>query len=287
MKKISKAIIPIAGYATRSYPLNKAFLKAFMPVYHRGIMKPILFSLIEELDEAGIEEIYLVIDPGMINTIDKAFQPLPYLIANEADKAYEEKINRIGKKIKYIMQVSKLGLGHATSLIEPYLEPDESYLMLLGDTYFEAKDVPCIKQVIEAYEEYETAILGLKVIEEDQLSKFGVSTGEFISSNIMLVKNTCEKPCIEYARDNLITAGNYYGNFGIFLMNPVTRNCLNDIIANRKKSNNEYQIMDAYQAALNDKVMGVIINGNAYDVGNQQDYIKVLKKTLGDSCDQN
>lgn len=116
-QSVKRAIIPVAGFGTRLYPATKGLKKDFVPVVDKdGTMKPAILVLLEQLDEAGIDQICLVIGAEERPFYEHFFSPLPeehLMKLGEEKRAYEERIAALGRKVTYVEQCDRLGFGHA------------------------------------------------------------------------------------------------------------------------------------------------------------------------------
>ena len=156
IKKIRKAVIPAAGLGTRVLPATKAQPKEMLVI----VDKPALQYLVEELVEAGIEEILIITGRNKVS-IENHFD-----YSYELEKTLEEKgkkdllkvVNNISEmsNIYYVRQKKPLGLGHAISRAEAFVG-DEPFVVLLGDdiiyTDRDKGQSPVTKQLIEKYNE--------------------------------------------------------------------------------------------------------------------------------------
>ncbi len=284
MHKIKKAIIPLAGLATRIYPMNKVTKKGFLPIIDLdGRIKPIILKLLEELDEAEIEEIYLIIGKNDKPLYDELFEGVNegvYKKLNIKDKEYEQKIIKIGKKIKYIIQEECLGFGHAVYLSKEYLQ-NEACILLLGDTIYKSKEKDsCVEQILKYYDEQENTIIALQELKEKDLKNYGTVYGFWDNkekTKISLQK-LIEKPSIEVARKELLMNGKFYGNFGEFVLTKDVFLELEKLMKISLQNNQEYQLMDALENVIKQgKVKGLMINGVSFDAGNIEAYKNVQR----------
>lgn len=283
MHKISKAIIPLAGLATRIYPMNKVSKKSFLPIIDKdGRIKPVILKLIEELDEAGIEEIYCIIgknDNEIYKKLFKKSDDLIYKKISESDKKYEQKIERISKKITYLVQEEPLGFGHAVYLAKQYIN-EEPCILILGDTIYKSNEEKnCIEQLLECYNKYNETIIALQELKEDDLKYYGTINGKKIEERLIELDTIVEKPTIDYAKKHLLLDGKFYGNFGEFILTKQVFSELELVISTKIEEGKEYQLMDAFENVIK-KVgaKGLIINGQSFDVGNIEAYKKVMRE---------
>lgn len=286
--KIKKAIIPVAGFGTRLYPISRAIKKAFMPINDQGIMKPIILKLVEELDASGIEEICLVIGRDDKEQFDaffkKSLQDENLKKLDKKTKEYEFNILRIGEKIKYVVQDEQKGFGHAVYLCKEFANNDP-VLMILGDTYYTSDtDQSCIEQMLSYYDESKRNIIAVGAIADDEIQNVGILTGNWENEEKtkISVKKLIEKPTIEYAKEHLLMDdGNCYGNFGLWVINHYVFDQIGENIRNKITSKGEYQFVDALAQILDDiEVKALKIQGISHDVGNIKSYQKTLLSTI-------
>ena len=285
MHKITKAIIPVAGLATRMYPMNKVTKKAFLPIIDSdGRVKPVILKLLEELDKSGIEEIYLIIGKDDEHLYKKLFSKIDTKIYNKLDeenKLYEKNIQRIGTKVKYIVQSEQLGFGHAVYLARKYVK-DSPCILVLGDTIYKSyTQKSCVEQLLDFYDEYENVIIALHELKEEELKSYGTVYGKWdnYAKTKISLQTIVEKPSIKYAKENLLIDGKFYGNFGEFILNKELFDVLEEIVSLPIKEGEEYQLMDAFEKVIQrGHAKGIVINGKSYDAGNIEAYINVMRK---------
>lgn len=280
MHNVKKAIIPVAGLSTRVYPMNKITKKEFLPIYDSdGIVKPTILKILEDVYDAGIREIYLIIkkeDKPIYDQLFKAVDNSVYKKISEENRKYDKKIENIGKYITYIVQEESLGFAHAVYTARKYIK-DDPCILLLGDTFYESYEKSnLVEQLLEFYDHYPYPVIALMDIKEDELKNYGISFGKWIDPDqkVLNIEKITEKPSIEYARKNLLMDEKFLGNVGEWILTkPVF-----DAIEKGLKTNtmeNEYQVMDALQDVLNTtKVLGLKVNGISYDIGNIDSFVK-------------
>jgi len=292
--RVRKAIIPLAGFGTRMYPASRFVKKAFFPVIDEsGVAKPVIMCLLEELDEAGIEEIILIVGTDEVEQYKEHFSgtlndehlgKLP-----ERVREYERLIARIGKKIKYAVQEERRGFGHAVYQAKQYLEK-EPVLLLLGDFIYKSNlNLSCTLQTINAYRKSGGLLtVAIKEIPLDDVVHYGVLAGKFDSKRnyIMTVSEMTEKPTVEYAKDFLsvktkTNKSSYFATFGSYVLTPDVFDELEADIARHDKSgsNAEIQLTCALQKVLEKSGMaGVLVDGTSYDVGIPKAYLETVRE---------
>jgi UTP--glucose-1-phosphate uridylyltransferase len=262
MKKVKKAIIPAAGLGTRFLPATKAMPKEMLPI----VDKPTIQYIVEEAIESGIEDIIIVTGKGkraIEDHFDHAFE-LEQNLFEKGKLELLEKVRHSSKiaDIHYIRQKEPKGLGHAVNCAKKFIG-DEPFAVLLGDDIVQA-DKPCLKQLIEQYEETGSSIIGVQEVPEDQTSRYGIIDPISKAGNLYGVHNFVEKPRPGTAPSNLAIMGRYILTPEIFahLENQETG------------AGGEIQLTDAIQK-LNtlQSVFAYNFEGKRYDVGEKLGFI--------------
>ncbi|MBL8149825.1 MAG: UTP--glucose-1-phosphate uridylyltransferase GalU [Blastocatellia bacterium] len=207
MKKVRKAVYPAAGLGTRFLPATKSIPKEMLPL----VDKPLIQYVIEEAIESSIEQIILVTGRGK-QTIEDHFD-----ISFELEQALQERgkhetLAQLRKvyehvKLSYVRQRQALGLGHAV-LVSRDMVGDEPFAVMLPDDIIDA-ETPCLKQMMEVYETYQSPVIGVAEIDGPDISKFGVVSVEQIDEKVYKIKDMVEKPPYEQAPSNLAIIGRY------------------------------------------------------------------------------
>lgn len=259
MKKIRKAVIPVAGMGTRFLPATKAVAKEMLPI----VDKPTLQYIVEECVASGIEEILFITSPYkkiIEDHFDQSFELETRLEKNGKLKELEM-VKNISKlcKIYYIRQGEPLGSGHAIKLAKSFIG-DEPFAVLYGDDLMKY-EIPVLKQLIEVYEEKDCNVIGVQEIDRNLVYKYGVI--EFEQGD--KIKSIIEKPSIEEAPSNVVGLGRYIIKPEIF-----------EELENLKPSkNNEYQFTDAMLNLMKKQdFYACKFDATYFDTGNQLGYIK-------------
>jgi len=277
MKKITKAVFPVAGLGTRFLPATKAIPKEMLPI----IDKPLIEYAVEEAVNAGITEIIFITSHtkrAIEDHFDQNFE-LEEKLINSGKKDFVDKINRdIFQNIKftYVRQKSQNGLGDAI-LHSEHLIQDESFAIILADDLI-INNPSCISQLISAYDENQCSIIGLNEVPEHETDKYGMVSVEEPSSstNSFVLKDIIEKPKSN-APSNLAVVGRYVLSSKIF-----------KYLKNLKPSvGGEVQLTDAIKLMLNDEnVVGYLYEGKKFDCGSRHGYVNAIqylaKETLDD-----
>jgi UTP--glucose-1-phosphate uridylyltransferase len=266
MQKVRKAIIPAAGLGTRFLPATKAQPKEMLPI----VDKPTIQFIIEEAVASGIEDIIIVSGRGkraIEDHFDKSYE-LEETLAKKGKFDQLEEIQEISKlaNIHYIRQKEPLGLGHAIGCAKRFIG-NEPFAVLLGDDIVYSPEKPCIKQLIEVYERFNSSVLGVQQVPMEDVSKYGViskKNGE-IEEHCFHIDSLVEKPKLEDAPSNHAIMGRYILRPEIF-----------EILETQAPgAGGEIQLTDAIKE-LNDKQMVVAyeFSGVRHDVGDKFGFIK-------------
>jgi UTP--glucose-1-phosphate uridylyltransferase len=262
MKKVRKAIIPAAGLGTRFLPATKAMPKEMLPI----VDKPTIQYIVEEAIESGIEDIIIVTGKGkraIEDHFDHAFE-LEQNLFEKGKFDLLEKVKQSSKlaDIHYIRQKEPKGLGHAVNCAKKFIG-DEPFAVLLGDDIVQAEK-PCLKQLIEKYEETTASIIGVQQVPEDQTHRYGIIEPSSSFNNLYGVKNFVEKPKQGTAPSNLAIMGRY-------ILTPEIFTYLEE---QETGAGGEIQLTDAIQK-LNkyQRVFAYDFEGTRYDVGEKLGFI--------------
>lgn len=263
MKKIKKAIIPAAGLGTRFLPATKAQPKEMLPI----VDKPTIQYIVEEAVASGIEDIIIVTGrtkKSIEDHFDKSVE-----LEMELEKAGKDELLQIARSVSdianiyYIRQKEPKGLGHAILTARTFVG-NEPFAVLLGDDVISA-EVPCLKQMIEMYDTYNSTILGVQTVEHSQVSKYGIVDGKQISERVYKVNDMVEKPSIEQAPTNVAVLGRYIITPGIFKY----------LEKQEIGAGGEIQLTDALcKLAKEEKMYAYDFVGKRYDVGSKVGFLQ-------------
>lgn len=261
--KVRKAIIPAAGLGTRFLPATKAQPKEMIPI----VDKPTIQYIVEEAAAAGIEDI-LIISGRNKRAIEDHF-----------DKSYEleEELHRKGKQellsvvesisgianIHYIRQKEAKGLGHAIYCAKSFIG-EEPFAVMLGDDIVDSQ-TPCIKQLIDIYDEYQTTILGVQKVPPQEVSKYGIIGGTQIDERVYKVRELVEKPDAGQAPSNIAILGRY-------IISPRIFEFLEAAVPGK---NGEIWLTDALEKLMEKEAMYAYnFEGDRFDVGDRIGFLK-------------
>jgi UTP--glucose-1-phosphate uridylyltransferase len=266
MKKIRKAVIPVAGFGTRFLPATKSTPKEMMPL----IDKPIIHYIVEEAVKSGIETIIFVTGRHK-RAIEDYFDYYPeleqVLIKSGKEKEIEmlRQISNMAEFV-YIRQKQQLGLGHAV-LTAANLVGDEPFAVLLGDEIIKNDEKPGIKQLIDIYYQFGKSVIGAMEVSKEDVSKYGIVAGKEIINGIKLVESLIEKPSIEEAPSTTAIIGRY-------VLTPDVFDALKETPIGR---GGEIQLTDGLSKLREKEVIyAKDIEGIRHDTGNKLGYIEAI-----------
>lgn len=264
MNKVTKAVIPVAGFGTRFLPFTKAMPKEMLPI----IDKPTIQFIVEEAVSAGITDI-LIVTASHSNkqAIEDHFDSSKALeqVLIEKGKTIEMEIVRSISSlanIHYIRQKDAKGLGDAILCAETFVGND-SFAILLGDDIV-VSETPAIGQLVKAYTETGFSQMGVQVVAQNEVDKYGIvecaSEGDHV-----LMTDFVEKPEIAKAPSNKAVLGRY-------VLTPTIFSYLHN---QERGAGNEVQLTDAVKRMMEvEDVYACTFSGNRYDIGDKLGFLK-------------
>ncbi len=267
-KRVRKAVFPAAGLGTRFLPATKAQPKEMLPL----VDKPIIQYGVEEALASGCDQIIIVTGRGK-SAIEDHFD-----VSYELEKMLEERgktellavVRQISDMIHmaYVRQKEAMGLGHAV-LMARELVGDEPFAVILADDIVDA-EVPCLKQMIDIYNETGASVLATEVVEGKAISSYGVLDATPVPGrkDLFEVHDLVEKPKLEDAPSNLAIIGRYVLTPKIFELLESTQ----------LGTGGELQLTDGLKELLkHEKIYGYTFKGKRHDTG---DKLGMLKATV-------
>ncbi|MBN1584887.1 UTP--glucose-1-phosphate uridylyltransferase [Candidatus Uhrbacteria bacterium] len=265
MRKIRKAIIPVAGLATRFLPATKAQPKTMMTL----VDKPIIQYIVEEAVAAGIEQVIFVTGSNQ-NSIQDHFDSnfeLEHVLQQRGKLKELEEVVRTTNMAKFVYtrQHSPRGDGHAILMAKDLVE-NEPVVVMYGDDIFDAR-VPVTAQLIETYEKYGEPVIALYDVGRENVSKYGIAGGRMRDDRVMEVEGYVEKP-------NIGEAPSSYAGVARYVVTPE----LMAVLARQKGGfDGEIRLADAFTEYLSEglgKVAGRIVDARRYDCGDKTEFVK-------------
>ncbi len=264
MKKITKAVFPVAGLGTRFLPATKASPKEMMPI----VDKPLIQFAVEEAAAAGIRDMIFITGRGkraIEDHFDKAYELENELMLRGKSEMVDAIRNILPKHVNciFIRQTEALGLGHAVLCGKPAIE-NEPFAVLLAEDLIDA-DRPVIQQMIDAYAYYNCSVLGVQDVPLEDTRSYGIVAARPLSERVEKVDAIVEKPRPEDAPSTLAVVGRY-------VLTPRIFHYLENVTPG---SGGEIQLTDAISALLNEQqVLAYRYEGTRYDCGSKLGYLQ-------------
>ncbi|MDD2884298.1 MAG: UTP--glucose-1-phosphate uridylyltransferase GalU [Dechloromonas sp.] len=266
MKKIRKAVFPVAGMGTRFLPATKASPKEMLPI----VDKPIIQYAVEEAIAAGITDMVFVTGRSkraIEDHFDKAYELESELEARGKTQMLEFVRNLIPKHINciYIRQAEALGLGHAVLCAKPVIG-DEPFAVLLADDLLDG-DTAVIKQMSDTYDYYRCSVLGVQDVPREDTKSYGIVAARRVAERVEQVSAMVEKPKPEEAPSTLAVVGRY-------ILTPRIFHHLEQL---RPGAGGEIQLTDGIASLLSEEqVLAYRYEGTRYDCGSKLGYLKAM-----------
>jgi UTP--glucose-1-phosphate uridylyltransferase len=275
--RVRKAVFPAAGLGTRFLPATKAQPKEMLPL----VDKPIIQYGVEEALQSGCDQIIIITGRGK-QAIEDHFD-----VSYELEKMLEERkktdLLKIVRDISdmihtsYVRQKEALGLGHAV-LMARELVGNEPFAVLLADDVIDA-ETPCLKQMMQVFEETQCSVIATQVVEGAAISAYGVlkvkPADPRFGGRLFEIEDMVEKPKLEAAPSNLAVIGRY-------ILTPTVFETLQET---KPGAGGELQLTDGLRLLLKrEKIYGYVFDGKRHDAGDKLGFLKAtiefaLKRT--------
>jgi UTP--glucose-1-phosphate uridylyltransferase len=277
-RKVRKAIIPAAGMGTRMYPATKALKKELLPIIDRdGRAKPIILAIVEEAINAGIEEVGIVVQSGdrdlFYDLLKSPPKPELWSKLSAENKQYSEYLAAIGDRITILTQTEQQGFGHAVYCTRDWVN-DQPFLLLLGDHVYTSQiESSCATQMLDIYQQNNTSVIGITVMQADIIHKAGCVGGRWKTpQSILEIAQIYEKPTLEYAREHLqvpgMTEDEFLGMFGMYILEPTIFKLLASEIDNNERFQGEFQLTTCLNKLSQQYgAIAYLVRGQYYDTG--------------------
>ncbi|MBZ0095545.1 MAG: UTP--glucose-1-phosphate uridylyltransferase GalU [Sulfuricella sp.] len=264
MKRITKAVFPVAGLGSRFLPATKASPKEMMPV----VDKPLIQYAVEEAVEAGITDMVFITGRNkraIEDHFDTAYEVEAELAARGKQELLRAVQDVIPKHVNciYIRQSEALGLGHAVLCAQPVVQ-DEPFAVILADDLIDGEP-PVIKQMVDVYERHQCSVLGVQDVPREQTGQYGIVSATYLEPGVEQVNGLVEKPRPEDAPSTLAVVGRYILTSRIFY----------HLARAQAGAGGEIQLTDGIAALLQEeKLLAYRFNGTRYDCGSKLGYLK-------------
>ncbi|SMB25834.1 UTP--glucose-1-phosphate uridylyltransferase [Sterolibacterium denitrificans] len=266
MKKVTKAVFPVAGLGTRFLPATKASPKEMMPV----VDKPLIQFAVEEAAAAGITDMIFVTGRSkrsIEDHFDKAYELESELEQRGKHEVLDFVRGLLPKSINciYIRQAEALGLGHAVLCARPVVG-NEPFAVLLADDLLDGQPA-VIKQMVDVYDYYHCSVLGVQEVPRADTGSYGIVAAHPLAERIEQVHAIVEKPSPEEAPSSLAVVGRY-------ILTPRIFHYLENVTPG---SGGEIQLTDGIAALLNEQqVLAYRYDGVRYDCGSKLGYLQAM-----------
>jgi UTP--glucose-1-phosphate uridylyltransferase len=265
--KVRKAVFPAAGLGTRFLPATKAQPKEMLPL----VDKPIIQYGVEEAMASGCDQIIIVTGRGK-TAIEDHFDVSYELESMLKDRGKTELLAVVKQisdmiHVAYVRQKEAMGLGHAV-LTAKELVGHEPFAVLLADDVVDS-EVPCLKQMIEVFDETQSSVIATQIVEGKAISAYGVLDAKPVEGRwkgqLYEISNLVEKPKPEEAPSNLAIIGRYVLTPGIF-----------EALENTEfGKGGELQLTDGLRGLMKkEKIYGFRFEGKRHDTGDKLGFLK-------------
>ncbi len=264
MKKVTKAVFPVAGMGTRFLPATKASPKEMMPI----VDKPLIQYAVEEAVAAGITDMIFVTGRSkraIEDHFDKAYELETELAARGKTEMLAFVRNMLPKNINciYIRQAEALGLGHAVLCAKPVVG-DEPFAVLLADDLLDGEP-PVMRQMVDVYNYYHCSVLGVQDVPRADTRSYGIVAAKPLSERVEQVSAIVEKPKPEEAPSTLAVVGRY-------VLTPRIFHYLERV---QPGSGGEIQLTDGIAALMQEEqILAYRYQGIRYDCGAKLGYLQ-------------
>jgi len=261
--KIRKAVLPAAGFGTRFLPATKVVPKELLPI----VDKPTIQYIMEEVVAAGIEEVVLITgrEKGSIEDHFDTSVELENHLKKKNRKDLLKMVQDISEMVTLVSvrQKEPLGLGHAI-LCAKKVVGNEPFAVLLGDDLIDAR-IPCIKQMIDVYDEMGGAVIAIQKVLKSETHLYGIIRGKKVRERIYSVEEMIEKPKQGTAPSNLAIIGRY-------ILPPEIFDGLENVQPDGK---GEIQLTNGLRKLGKEMpVFGYEFIGDRYDAGDKLGYLQ-------------
>ena len=267
MRKITKAVFPVAGLGSRFLPATKAQPKEMLPI----VDKPLIQYAVEEAVAAGITDMVFITGRNkraIEDHFDKAYELESQLEAAGKQQLLDLVRNVIPKHINciFIRQSEALGLGHAVLCAKPVVG-DDPFAVLLADDFMDvpAGEKSVMAQMVEVYEREGLSVLAVQDVPRADTRQYGIVSANDYQPGLERVNAIVEKPDPDNAPSTLAVVGRY-----------VLTNRIFECIANLEKgTGGEIQLTDGIAALMQrESVLAYRYRGQRFDCGSKLGYLK-------------
>ncbi|MBK7814856.1 MAG: UTP--glucose-1-phosphate uridylyltransferase GalU [Rhodocyclaceae bacterium] len=264
MKKVTKAVFPVAGLGTRFLPATKASPKEMLPI----VDKPLIQYGVEEAVAAGITDMIFVTGRSkraIEDHFDKAYELENELAARGKNEMLDFVRGMLPRNINciYIRQAEALGLGHAVLCARPAVG-DEPFAVLLADDLLDGQP-PVMQQMVETFDYYHCSVLGVQDVPRADTRSYGIVASRPLAERVEQITGIVEKPKPEDAPSTLAVVGRY-------VLTPEIFRHLDKV---RPGSGGEIQLTDGIASLMQQQqILAYRYQGTRYDCGSKLGYLQ-------------
>jgi len=264
MKKITKAVFPVAGMGSRFLPATKATAKEMLPV----VDKPLIQYAVEEAVAAGITDMVFITGRNkraIEDHFDKAYE-LEATLEMQGKKELLRIVQEVVPKhinCIYIRQAEPLGLGHAVLCAQPIVQ-QEPFAVILADDLIDG-ETAIMKQMVDVFERHQCSVLGVQDVPRSDTKQYGIVSATNLEANVEKVNSIVEKPKPEEAPSTLAVVGRY-------ILTPRIFKHLKEV---KPGAGGEIQLTDGIAALMQyESLLAYRFDGIRYDCGSKLGYLK-------------
>lgn len=263
VRKITKAVFPVAGFGTRSLPATKAIPKELLPI----VDKPLIQYAAEEAVAAGATELIFITSSfkrAIEDHFDINFELETKLKEHNKQELLDIVHNTLPKNVSFvaIRQTEQLGLGHAV-LCAKEIVGNQPFMVSLPDDLIVSENKPCLAQMMDIYQNTNNSVLAVQEVPKSDTGKYGIVGVD--NDDPLNINRIVEKPKPEAAPSNLAVIGRY-------ILMP-------EIFALLEKTNagavGEIQLTDGIAKLLNtQRVCACRFEGKRFDCGSKLGFLQ-------------
>ncbi|HFF9241366.1 TPA: UTP--glucose-1-phosphate uridylyltransferase GalU [Campylobacter jejuni] len=262
---LQTCIFPAAGYGTRFLPATKTLPKEMLPI----LTKPLIHYGVDEALEAGMENMGFVTGRGkraLEDYFDISYELEHQISGTKKEYLLDEIRSLINRcTFTFTRQNQMKGLGDAVLKGRPLVGDEAFGVILADDLCVNEEGLNVMAQMVKIYEKYRCTIIAVMEVPKEQVSNYGVISGNFVEENLIMVNSMIEKPSPDEAPSNLVIIGRYILTPDIF-----------GILENTKAGKNgEIQLTDALLTqATNGMVLAYKFQGKRFDCGSVEGFVE-------------
>lgn len=260
--EVSKVVIPVAGWGTRSLPATKNVPKEMLPVYN----KPIVQYVVEEAMFAGLTDVVFVNNQNK-KIIEDHFDynlSLEGVLERAGKEELLQEVRKVAEMVNIISvrQKKQLGLGHAVLCAKEVVKNDQ-FAVMVGDDLVFGQD-PGIKQLMQVAATEKLPVIGVMEVPKDMVSRYGIIQGDEFAPGMFRVRDLVEKPRVDEAPSRYAIVGRYV----------LTPEIFTHLEKQQPGSGGEIQLTDSLKALAKGKgLLAVRMRGQRFDCGDWAEYL--------------